>query len=160
MKKPLTLLLLLVGGFLFGQTDYTTIPLKTTADCKAAEPAVLVAANFILGKPLNDKDVKDPEAFVLTWMTNTEYSFMVDNKISKLEKGNKNLLFVYMSCQAKYLLENVDKAKDQNAIAVGAYSLLADYVSNAANGVKMNKDIQKLIDAKKNGKIQEWLDQK
>ena len=65
-----------------------------------------------------------------------------------------------MSCQAKYLLENVDKAKDQNAIAVGAYSLLADYVSNAANGVKMNKDIQKLIDAKKNGKIQEWLDQK
>lgn len=162
MKTTLTIFLFLFGSFAFAQTDYSSISLKTVAECKLAEPTVLEAANLVLSKPIDDADAHDANVFILNWMTNCEYSFLVDNKISKLEKpkGNKNLLFIYMACQSKYLLEHVDKAKDQNAIALGAYSLLADYVSNTANKVNISKDVQKLIDAKKDGKMQEWLDAK
>ena len=161
MKTLITLLILVSNGFLFGQTDYSTIPLKTTADCKAAEPQVLVAADFVLSKPIHDDaDVKSPEAFILTWINNCEYSFLVDSKIDKIEKDDKNLLFIFMTCEAKYLLENISKAKDQKAICLGAYSMLANYASDPANGVKANKYLQKLIDAKKNGTIQEWYDEK
>jgi hypothetical protein len=162
MKKTFTFFLLLFSSFVFAQTDYSTISLKTTADCKKAEPTVLEAAKLVLSKPISDASAHDANVFILTWMTNCEYSFLVDDKIGKLDKpkGNKNLLFIYMACQSKFLLENIDKAKDQNAIALGAYSLLADYISNTSNGVTINKDVQKFLDAKKEGKLQQWLDAK
>jgi len=160
MKTTFTFFLLLFGSVAFAQTDFSSIPVKTTEDCKKAEPQVIEAANLILSKALDDASVKDAETFIVIWMTNCEYSFLVDDKISKMEKGNKNLLFVYMACQSKFLLEHVDKAKDQNAIALGAYSLLCDFVSNAANHVEMNKYVKKMVDANKAGKLQEWLNEK
>lgn len=161
MKNLIICFFALLGTTVFAQTNYSKIPLKTAADCKAAEPSVLTAAAYILSKPMDSDSVKDARAFIIVWMTNTEYSFQVDAHIGNLDKKkNGNLLFIFMACQAKFLLENKDKAKDSEAINVGAYTMLADYISNSANGVTITKDVQKLLDAKRDGKVAEWYKSK
>lgn len=159
MKKLFTVLALLFSACLFAQTDYTKIPLKTKEDCKAAEPDVLSASKLIISKPLGDASVNKAMIFLITWMSNCEYSFTIDEKITKLtkKKANKDLLGVYMACMAKAVLENPDIAKDNEAIEIAAFSTLADYCSDSAHNVSVTKDIQKLIDAKKNGTMKDYV---
>jgi hypothetical protein len=159
MKNAFVLFLFLSAGFVSAQ-DYNA-PLRTTADCKMAEPDVLLATAVILSKPLENAEAKKAEAFVLTWMTNCEYSFEVGGNISKLDKKeNMRLLFVYMACQAKFVLENPTKAKDTEAIGIAAYTALADYVAKTENGVKLTKEVKRLIEAKAAGTIKEYAAEK
>ncbi|MDQ3110464.1 MAG: hypothetical protein M3R17_11270 [Bacteroidota bacterium] len=159
MKKLFIAFLLLSGGFVSAQ-DYS-VPVRTTAECKAAEPEVLLAANLIMSKPLKNPEAKKAESFVLTWMTNCEYTFELGGNITKLnKKENAELLFVYMACQAKFVLENPSKAKDTEAITLAAYSALADYVAVAANGVKQTKEVKRLIEAKEAGTMKEYAAEK
>lgn len=159
MKNSLTLFLFLFAATAFAQTDFTKISTGSVEDCKAAEPQVLEAANLILSKPVNDAGLKDARSFLIRWMTSTEYTFTLDNHIVDMskKKGNENLLAVFMACQAKYLLEHKDDAKYSDVINVGAYTLLADYIENTANGVAKNKETQKLLDAKKKGTIKDYV---
>jgi hypothetical protein len=163
MKKSLTVLFLFIAAFAFAQsTDYSKIPTGSVSECKTAEPSVITAADLILSKPLNDETSSDARGFIIRWMTSTEYSFTIDNKITDLtkKKANKNLLVIYMACQAKYLLEHKDDAKNNTAIEVGAFTLLADYISDSTHGVSITKEIQKLLDAKKNGKMDDFVNGK
>jgi hypothetical protein len=159
MKNVLLLFLLFSSGFISAQ-DYN-VPLRTTADCKAAEPEVLLAANVIMSKPLENAESKKATAFVLTWMTNCEYSFELGGNIIKLaKKENVNLLGVYMAAQSKFVLENLTKSKDKEAIAIAAYTALAEYAAKSENGVKQTKEVKKLIAAKEAGTIKEYAAEK
>jgi hypothetical protein len=159
MKNVLLLFLLLSAGVASAQ-DYS-VPVSTTAECKKAEPEVLLAAKLILSKPLENAEAKKAEAFVLSWMTNCEYSFEIGGNITNLsKKENSKLLFVYMAAQAKFVLENPEKSKDKEAMAEAAYTALADYAANTANGVKLTKDVKRLIDAKQKGTIKEYAAEK
>lgn len=159
MKKLLLFCLLISGGFASAQ-DYS-VPVSTTAECKKAEPEVLLAAKLILSNPLENAEAKKAEAFVLSWMTNCEYSFELGGNIIDLsKKENSKLLFVYMAAQAKFILENPEKSKDKEAMTVAAYTALADYCANTANGVKLTKDVKRLIDAKEKGTIAKYAAEK
>jgi hypothetical protein len=148
----------LLTGILPAQTNYD-IPLKTAADCKAAEPTVLVASDFILSKPMNDGESTKPEAFIWLWAQNSDRTVTIAGPITKIStpKVNTNLLWIFVACQAKYILEHQDKANDKNLVLVESYKMLADYVSNSENGVTINKNVQKLLDAKKNGTMDEYV---
>lgn len=159
MKNIFLLFLLFSAGFVSAQ-DYS-VPVSTTAECKKAEPEVLLAAKLILSKPLENAESKKAGAFVISWMTNCEYNFELGGNIVDLaKKENVRLLAVYMAAQAKFVLENPDKSKDKEAMAEAAYGALADYAANTANGVKLTKDVKRLIEAKEKGKIKEYAAEK
>lgn len=163
MKYSVFILFLFVNGFVFAQneTDYNKISIKTDADCKAAEPKVIEAANLVIGNPLhvNDKSVVSARSFIIGWMSATaDFSFTLDSKITKMSDDNNILLMgLFMACEAKFALENRDKAKVEKELLKGSYSLLAEYCSNEKNGVDMSKAVKKLVEAYKAGKIEEYL---
>ena len=159
MKKLFSIALLLFAtGTAFSQlsiTELYKIPVKTTEDCKKAEPEILKAANLVLSKPIDDNDGVLAGAYLLVWAQNSEHSFTFDANISKLskKKANTMLLCVYLAALTKFILENPDKEKDTKAATIYTYTKLADYVANANNHVKKTKDIKKLIAAKTNNTI-------
>jgi hypothetical protein len=161
MKNSITLLLLLFGGVAFAQTDYSTIPVKTAEECKAAEPEILILANHIISSPLNDPESTRATRFFYDWTFNCSYTFQLDKRISELAgKGNGRLQVVFLACMAKFVLDNPDKSKDSDAMIFAAYNTLADYVAKPENGVKQTKDVQKLIQAKKDDKLKEYINAK
>ena len=130
---------------------------KTPEECKAAEPRVLEAAKFILASPLesNDKHLYEARILIIDWMSNTpEHSFSLDDNISKLSKGkNSSLIGIFMAAQTKFVLENPDSAKDSKKLQIAAFSAVAEYCMNEANGVEKSKSVTKLIEAYKSGKM-------
>jgi hypothetical protein len=159
MKKIYSLFFLLLGGQLFAQTtDYSTIPLSTVEECRAAEPIVLEAADLILSKPLGDASVLRATIFVIDWISKCEYTFELSGPISKLSKSgiNKDLFSIFIACQSKYLINHKDLSKDTAAINEGAYNLLADYCAETSHKVEMTKEVKKLIEAKKNGTMKTY----
>ena len=158
MKKLLVIFCLLFSGAVAAQTDYSKIPLMSKEDCKAAEPSVLEACGLILSKPMNDPGASKAISFLITWMSNTTYSFTLDNKITGLaKKKTAGLLGVYMACMAKVVLEDPDKAKDTIAVEEAAFTLLAGYCADTSKNVPQTKAVKKLIEAKNNGKMREYV---
>jgi hypothetical protein len=161
MKNLLLLFFAFAGSALFAQTDYKKIPLNTAEECRTAEPAVLVAADLVLSKYLDEPSSFLARDFVYQWVTKTEYTFTLNSRIWKIsKKENKGLYWIYYVCLAKYLLEHKDKASDGRAINIGGFELLADYISDPAHRVKITKPVQELLDAKKNGKMGDFVDGK
>jgi hypothetical protein len=154
----MTILCFLIAGTAFSQTDYSKIPLKTKEDCKAAEPSVLEACGLILSKPMDDPGASKAMSFLITWMSNTTYSFTLDEKITKLaKKKTTGLLGIYMASMAKVVLEDPSKAKDTIALEEAAFGLLADYCADASKNVPQTKAVKKLIEAKNSGKMREYV---
>jgi hypothetical protein len=158
MKKLVFLFSLFFSAATFAQTNYN-IPLKTKEECKAAEPAVLIAAGVVLSSPMNDEAGHAAQLFVMRWADNSEYTITIAGPISSYWKGktNGNIPWIFAACQAKYIIEHPDKAKDTDAILLAAYNMLAEYVGKASNGVTITKNVQKLLDAKKNDAMAEYI---
>ncbi len=161
MKNLLTLLFLSFSAAAFAQT-YSNTPVSTAAQCKEAEPVVLQTANLVLSKPLDDAAARSADAFIWTWAQNTEHTLPIAGPITKLsgDKANKNLLWIFIACEAKYILEHPEKAKDEDAVLLGAYTMLADYIAKTENGVVVTKNVKKILDAKTNNKMEEYVKDK
>ncbi len=141
-------------------TEYDMIPVKTPEECKAAESKVIEAANLVLSKPLkgNDNSISKARTFIIVWMSNTNaYTFTINENITKLTKNNELLFGIYLSCIAKYALENPAIAKDETKVQLGSYTLLAAYIEEKKNGVEVTKQVQKFLNAKKAGKLEEYI---
>ena len=153
-----TACVLFITGIATAQTDYN-VPLKTAADCKAAEPAVLAAANLALSKPMDDIAGHKAQMFVWAWAQNSEHTITIAGPISKLWSGktNTNIIWLFAACQAKYILEHPEKEKESDTVLLESYKLLADYISKTENGVTITKNVQKLLDAKKNGTMEAYV---
>jgi hypothetical protein len=148
MKKFLiSVIMLLTAAISFGQTSRScdTVSLKTEEDIRSAEVCVMIAADYVLSKPLhnNEQLYFDYRKFILAWMDKSpDYTFSLNQKMVDMCSGDDNVLLfgVYTTCMAKAALQ-FKKDYDGEAIKI-----FANYVSNPANGVTQTSKIKKLIE--------------
>lgn len=168
MKKILLSFLLIlfclagtVTGIAQTPPNFDLIKLEKAPDYKAAEPFVLQTSRYLLAVPFNkdDKDQAKAVQFLAKWMTGTpDYSFNPGDVASKIFKGNTSLLTMFLVSMTKYSLENKEAAKDPKLVKLNSLSILIDYCNNKSNGLKMNKDLKKLAEAKEKGELEKALE--
>ena len=164
MKLLFSILLLFVAVSLFSQnsSQYDNIPLTTSSEFRRAEPQVMLAADYVYTSPIDkdDKHRTNSIRFIMKWMQGTsDYSFPIDETVTKVTKNDNDLFGIYIACLAKYALQK-GKGADREEVKINAFELLADYCENPNNNYKVRGEIKKLIDAKNQNKLKEYLDSK
>lgn len=164
MKKIFLLATTLLWAMLcFSQNvpNYSSIKLETKEDYnQAANDAAHQAANYILSTPVDKHNMNRLQSIVylLKWMTGSpDYSFAIDEEITKLAKKNDDLMAVYMAAMAKYVLENKTESTNANKVKLNAVKLVVDFSKDTRNNVKQTSELKKLIEADNNGKLAEYL---
>lgn len=163
MKKLIFAALLLCFNNSFSQTlpDFDEIKLDKGPDYQVAEPDVMKAADYILSTPFEKNDMNRLKSlqFIIKWMTGTpDYTFGLDETVSKLMKGNDELLGIYMACMTKYCLENKASSKDGKVVKLNSVKLLLAYCENPDNKMKMTKQLKKLSEANQKGELEKELE--
>jgi hypothetical protein len=162
MKRAITLFFISLAFNAFSQStsQYDNILLKTAADFRKAEPQVSLAADYVYSSPIDKDDThrKDAISFILKWMNGTaDYSFAVDDAMKKITNDDRDLVGVYASCITRYALSK-GKGVDREDLKYNSYLLLAKYCENPVNNYKPRGEVKKLIDAKNQGKLKDYLD--
>jgi hypothetical protein len=160
MKKKLLFLFvcLAISATSLGQTDHQcdTVYLKTVQNIKDAEPCVLIAADYVLSKPLhgNVQLYSDYRGFILSWMDKTpDYTFSLNDKMMAICSDEENLLLfgVYISCLAKAAVQN------KQDFVPDAIKLFVTYVKNPDNKVAQTSKVKKLIADFDNNNIDKYI---
>jgi hypothetical protein len=162
MKKILLASLLIYFNSSFAQNlpNFDEIKLDQKSDYQTAEPSVLLAANYMLSTPFEKNDLKRLKSlqFIIKWMSGTpDYTFTLGEGITKIMKGNDDMLGVYMACMTKYCLENKSSAKDEATVKLNSIKLLLGYCENESNNMKMTKQLKKLSEANKKGELEKAI---
>ena len=143
-------------------SPYDNIQLHTASDFRKAEPHVILASELVLSLPIEKENINRNNAisFIMKWMSGTsDYSFMMDETLVKVTGNDRDLIGVYCACISKYAIEK-GKGYDRDSLKLNAYILLARYCENPNNKYKVRGEIKKLIDAKNENKVKEYLDSK
>jgi len=164
MKYYFAFLTILISAGSFAQdfSQYESIPLTTAAEYRKAEPHVILATELVLATPIEkkNKNRENAIAFIMKWMGGTsDFSFIPDKTVTKVTANDPDLVGVYFACLAKYALEK-GKGVDREELRINAYTLLAKYCENPDNNYKLRGEMKKLVDAKNQNKIKEYLDSK
>jgi hypothetical protein len=161
MKILLSALCLFILGICNAQNlpDYNSIPLKTENDFRSAEKAVLKAADYVLSTPIKNlkPDNTGSMAFLIQWMTDTpDFGFNVEANDAVMG-ANYELIAVYMAAMAKFCLENKEQAKNDEAVKLAVWKMVANYVANPAHNVDMSNKLKKLVAANKDNKMEKFI---
>lgn len=164
MKKLFILLSLLVSIVANSQntSQYDNILLNNAADYRKAEPQIVLASDYVYSTPIDKENVNRTNAisFIIKWMSGTsDFSFTMDEATYKIANSDKEVLGVYFSCLVKYALSK-GKGVDREDLKYNSFVLLANYCENPENNYKPRGEIKKLIEAKNQGKLREFLDSK
>ncbi|MFA5973714.1 MAG: hypothetical protein WC780_15290 [Lentimicrobiaceae bacterium] len=161
MKTLLSILFLFFSLSAFSQnsSQYDNIPLATADECRRAEPQVSLAADYVYTTSIDKEDLnrKNAISFIMKWMSGTsDYSFIMEKSTRKIIGTDRELVGIYAACMAKYALEK-GRDLDREALKYNSYLLLALYCENPDNNFKPSGEIKKLIDAKNQNKLKEYL---
>ncbi|NDE08955.1 MAG: hypothetical protein EBZ95_00115 [Chitinophagia bacterium] len=140
--------------------NFDLIKLEKISDYKKAEPFVILSANFILSTPfkIDNKDRYNSLRFISQWMNGTtDYSFVMNDIIEKIGKGDNDHLAIYVSALSKYTIENKPVVKDANKIKVEAMTTLLNYCQDKNNNLRLTKQLKKLAEAKEKGQLEQAL---
>jgi hypothetical protein len=164
MKFLFSILLFCFTFSVFSQntSQYDNILLNTADNYRKAEPQVMLAADYVYSTPIDKENMnrKNAVAFIMKWMGGTsDYSFGMDETISKIAGGDNEILGMYFVSLAKYALTK-GKNVDREDLKYNAYVLLATFCENPDNNYKPKGEVKKLIDAKNQNKLKEFLDSK
>jgi len=135
---------------------------ESKEDYKAKEPQVKECAQYVTSKPLVKDDANRLVAsqFIVMWMTGTpDYTFTIGKgfELVSAKKSETELMGIYLAAMISFVLDNPDKAKDVPVVEKAAVVAVVNYYSNAANNAKPNKKVQKLIDAKNAGTLDDAI---
>ncbi len=168
MQIKFSVIALLFVGFFSSATaqdldNVDKIELKQAADYQQNESVALECAQYILSKPVdkNNSDIKHLKAmqFLIRWMDGTpDYSFSIDASINKATESNPPLLVKYLASMVKYVLENKSDKDNAPAIKYNSFLLFLTYCEGPANQVNINKEIKKLLKAREEGTLREYLE--
>jgi len=153
----LLLFFCLTGKLHAQQTDLEKLP-KTKEEFVASEKDFIATASWLENNRIDEQADKRKlaGAWVLAWLTNSPtVTIEIHAALIKPFEKNPELLLVYMAGYGRYCLENnysTDKLKC-NVAAMKAvlhcYGLGGDF--------KKDKNLTKLADADKEGKLEEWV---
>ncbi len=142
-----------------GIKQYDNILLNSANDYRKAEPQVILASDYVYSTSIDKKDQNRENAisFIMKWMQGTaDYSFVMDETMKQICGSDKDLLGVFVACTVKYALSK-GKGVDRDELRFNTYLLLARYCENPANNFKPHGEIKKLIEAKNQNKLKEYL---
>jgi|APIni6443716594_1056825.scaffolds.fasta_scaffold04547_4 hypothetical protein len=164
MRSIFSILFCCTALHVFSQntSQYDNIPLHTAAEYRRAEPQVMLAADYVYSSPIDKEDLnrKNAISFIMKWMQGTsDYSFGMDETISKIAYGDNEVLGLYFTCLAKYALSK-GKGVDREESKYNAYVLLAKYCEIPGNNYKPKGEMKKFLDAYNQNKLKEYLDSK
>jgi hypothetical protein len=164
MKIVLASLLIFTSLSIFSQSksQYDNVFLATASDFRRAEPQVILASDYVYSNPVEKDNAHRESAinFVMKWMQGTpDYSFPLDETLTKIAKNDYDLIGVYIACCAKYALEK-GKGVSRDDIKYNSYVLLVNYCENPVNNYKIRGEVKKLADAKNQDKLKEYLESK
>jgi hypothetical protein len=164
MKTLFSILLLSVAISAFTQntSQYDNILLTTANEYRRAEPQVSLAADYVYTTPIDKDNLnrKNAISFIMKWMSGTsDYSFTMDETFMKIINSDRDLLGVFAACLTKYALQK-GKGVDREDLKLNAYTLFATYCENPENNCRVKGDVKKLVDAKNQNKIKEFLETK
>ena len=158
------MILLGLNCMLFAQdfSKIKKIKFKEKTDYAKYEPEVLQCCDYILNNPINyfNTDVNYPIAikFVLNWMDGTkDYTFRIETKMVEVSKSHDALFGVYLAAATKYVLENKEKAKDKDDVFYNSTLMFIEYCENTNNKVKIFGELKKMIKAKNENNLKEYL---
>lgn len=160
----LGLSLILFSSYAQNWDALSDLSFKDAQDCRNYDDEALIAANFILDAPLevnsSDMDHVNAWLFLFKWMITTEdYHFELDDTFSQMMKPNENLVGVVLSSMVKTTMENKDKNLNQSEIKLMYVNTFLDYCTDPANGVKIKKDLKKMVQARDENRLEEFLNQ-
>ncbi len=150
-----------MGLYAQKRSSYQDIKLQTPQDYAKAEKPALEASEYILSTPIDKGDKAKEEAtrFLLAWMDGTpDYVFPLNPPIDVISKIEPGLLAVFMASMTKYVLDE-SKTASEEEINLHGFENLADYCMQKKNHVEIRGEIKNLVEAKKDGNLQDYLDQ-
>ena len=164
MKILLSIVLLCQSLIVFSQntSQYDNIRLTNANEYRKAEPQVILAADYVYSTPVDKDNLnrKNAVTFIMKWMGgNPDYSFVPDKTAAKIMNNDMELLGVYYTCLAKYALEK-GKTVNREELKYNAYLLVAVYCENPANNYIPKGETKKLIEAKNQNKLKDYLEAK
>ncbi len=132
--------------------------LSTAEDFREYNQDIIDCAIWLYDKPYGAEKEKHAEAqeFFFSWMVGTpDVTLQLTSKVARLAKNNPDLLFIYMACYAKTVLENPDITPEETN-AKSVYELVQYYVSNLDEGLVVEENMADLED-KSLKEISDWL---
>lgn len=151
-----------ISSFAQSASQYDNIPLTNDKEYRRAEPQVILAIDYVYTTPFEKDNLhrKNAISFIMKWMSGTpDFSFIPDKTVTKVTSNDHDLAGLYFVCLAKYALEK-GKGVDREELKYNSYLLLANYCENPENSYPIKGEIKKLIEAKNQGKLQEYIDKK
>ena len=158
-SAAITGLILLLSTSVIAQ-DYqppTNLP-ETKEEFVASEKNFITAAKWLESTKLTKDDVTRTKtnAWVIVWVTNSPtVTVTVYGGVLKPFDKNPDLLSVFMANYARYVIENnYDKDEFKGNLA-GIKSVIS--CANLGGDIKKDKNLTKLLEADKEGKLEDWL---
>jgi len=164
MRILLALLLAcaILSSFAQSKSQYDNVFLATASDFRRAEPQVILASDYVYSTPVEKDNAHRESAinFIMKWMQGTpDYSFPLDETLTKIAKGDYDFIGIYIASSAKYALQK-GKGVSREDIRLNSYLLALSYCENPVNNYKIRGEIRKLADAKNQDKLKEYLESK
>jgi hypothetical protein len=134
-------------------------PLPTTKEeFTASEPRVIHTINYLETTPI-DKQGDDwrAQAGILTaWLTKApEVTVDINEKTTPFIKKNPELLFIYIGGWTRYVLQNGYSKDPVQGNVAGIKSAIKVY--KLGNGLKKDKEMEKLIKLDESGGLEAWV---
>lgn len=134
------------------------INLSDSINCIKAESKVVECCNYLLNQPcVESLQCLEAQSFIIDWQIKTpSYQFSLHNKLYKQIVKDNNLAGRYYACLAKVAIEKKN-TNDIPNVQYEAIKLFLEYCEKADSKVKVNKGLQKYIDAKNSNKLREYI---
>jgi hypothetical protein len=134
-------------------------PLPTTKEeFTASEPRVINTVNYLETTPIGKQGDawRAQAALLMAWLTNSpEVTVDVDSKTVTFAKKNPELLMIFMGGWTRYVLQNGYSRDKVQANVAGIKSAIKVY--KLGNGLKKDKEMEKLIKLDDSGGLEAWV---
>ena len=131
---------------------------STKEDFIKSEPDFIAAAKWLESTAIaNDMDKRTKvNAWVIAWISNSPtVTIEIRGAMIKPFDKNPQLLSVYMAGFTRYSLEN-NYSKDELLCNIAAMKSVVK-CCNLGGEIKKDKNLTKLLDADKEGKLEDWI---
>lgn len=122
------------------------------------EADIINAARWLEATPIGAQKEKRVQVnmFFTVWLTGSPtVTIEINSWVMKLTDKNPDLLVVFLSGYARYVLENQYSNDAAKANEAGVKSMINNY--QLGGDVKKNKTLQKAVDADKAGNLTTWM---
>lgn len=156
-------LLLVLSGFT-AKAQRFEVPanynLETKDDYHKYDNDIIKCVNWLEKTPAKESNNKIKHAgdFLAEWLTGCPYvRFSQNVRVDAVFSNSPRLRVYYMGGWARYALQNQGKATQAQCCIAGLRCLIKVYEENKSS-LERDPNVDELVNADKQGKLQEWVD--